>query len=171
MQAASYNIHKAIGLAGRRDPDRIADVLGEIDADVVVLQEADKRLGSREGGLSLDHLETELNLTPCDVSVRPLRHGWQGKAIFLKPHLLNHVSLRIDLPSTEPLGAVSVQLSDPRLELIGMHLGLTTGIRRKQIGALENVLHRQDNPVLLAGDFNVWDASRVTFAAPVTVVS
>jgi len=63
VRVASYNIRKAIGLDGCRDPDRIADVLGEIDADVVVLQEADERLSSREAGLSRDHLETELNLT------------------------------------------------------------------------------------------------------------
>ena len=32
---ASYNIHKAVGLDRRRDPDRILAVLREIDADVI----------------------------------------------------------------------------------------------------------------------------------------
>ena len=44
---ASYNIHKAVGLDGRRDPDRIISVLREVDADIIALQEADRRFGSR----------------------------------------------------------------------------------------------------------------------------
>ena len=55
MRIASYNIRKAVGLDWRRDPDRIVDVLAEIDADVVVLQEADRRIGARAGVLPLDH--------------------------------------------------------------------------------------------------------------------
>ena len=35
---ASYNIHKAVGLDRRRDPERIMAVLREIDADVIALQ-------------------------------------------------------------------------------------------------------------------------------------
>ena len=31
----SYNMHKAVGLDGRRDPHRVLKVLQEIDADVV----------------------------------------------------------------------------------------------------------------------------------------
>ncbi len=171
MRVASYNIRKAVGLDWRRDPDRIVDVLGEIDADVVVLQEADKRIGSRAGVLPLERLEAELGLTPSDVSVRPLSHGWHGNAIFLKPHLSNHTPRRIDLPSTEPRGAVSVRLNSPALDIVGVHLGLTPGMRRKQLKALERLLFDQDVPVLLAGDFNEWNARRVVFDAPTTIVS
>ena len=44
---ASYNMHKAVGLDGRRDPHRVLRVLQEIDADIVALQEADRRIGGR----------------------------------------------------------------------------------------------------------------------------
>ena len=40
-------MRKAIGTDRRRDPQRVLDVLHEIDADVVALQEADKRFGGR----------------------------------------------------------------------------------------------------------------------------
>ena len=43
ITVASYNMRKAIGLDRRRDPQRVLDVLHQIDADVVALQEADKR--------------------------------------------------------------------------------------------------------------------------------
>jgi endonuclease/exonuclease/phosphatase family metal-dependent hydrolase len=39
LTVASYNIHKAEGLDRRVDLARIARVLGEIDADVVGIQE------------------------------------------------------------------------------------------------------------------------------------
>ena len=51
LRFASYNIHKAVGLDGRRDPERILTVLKEVDADVIALQEADRRFGRREGKL------------------------------------------------------------------------------------------------------------------------
>src|SRR3546814_9393521 len=44
---ASYNMRKAIGTDRRRRPDRTIEVLNELDADVVALQEADRRFGAR----------------------------------------------------------------------------------------------------------------------------
>lgn len=171
MRVASYNIRKAVGLDWRRDPERIMDVLGEIDADIVVLQEADRRIGARAGVLPLDRMEGELDLLLSDVSLRPLSHGWHGNAIFMKSHLADHTSRRIELPSTEPRGAVAVRFAKPHLEVIGVHLGLTPGMRRKQMMALEAALHAGPCPVLLAGDFNEWNDARVAFAEPATVIS
>ena len=54
---ASYNIRKAIGLDRRRNPERILAVLREIDADVVALQEADRRLGRRASALPREMIE------------------------------------------------------------------------------------------------------------------
>ena len=39
LRVATYNIHRCRGLDRRTIPSRIADVLAEIDADVVALQE------------------------------------------------------------------------------------------------------------------------------------
>jgi len=47
LKFASHNIHKAVGLDARRDPDRIITVLREVDADVIALQECDRRFGQR----------------------------------------------------------------------------------------------------------------------------
>jgi endonuclease/exonuclease/phosphatase family metal-dependent hydrolase len=51
IKVASYNIHKGVGLDRLRRPERILDVLAEIDADVVGLQEADRRYGERMSAL------------------------------------------------------------------------------------------------------------------------
>ncbi len=36
---ASYNIHQGVGWDGRRDPSRIPQVLQDLDADIIGLQE------------------------------------------------------------------------------------------------------------------------------------
>jgi len=52
IKVASYNIRKAIGTDRRRSPDRIIEVLNEVGADLVALQEADRRFGKRTAVLS-----------------------------------------------------------------------------------------------------------------------
>jgi endonuclease/exonuclease/phosphatase family metal-dependent hydrolase len=54
LKVASYNIRKAIGLDRKRDPDRIISVLREVDADIIALQEADRRVGARLGDTARD---------------------------------------------------------------------------------------------------------------------
>ena len=46
---ASYNIHKCVGVDRRFDPERVAAVIAEVGADVIALQEADRRFGDRAG--------------------------------------------------------------------------------------------------------------------------
>lgn len=39
LRVVTYNIHKCRGLDGRVRPERIAGVLGELNADIIALQE------------------------------------------------------------------------------------------------------------------------------------
>jgi len=39
LKVATWNIHGAVGTDGRYAPSRIVDVLAELDADIVALQE------------------------------------------------------------------------------------------------------------------------------------
>lgn len=154
MRIASYNIRKAVGLDWRRDPGRVIDVLAEIGADVVVLQEADKRLGGRAGVLPLDRIEQELGYRVADVSVRTDSHGWHGNVILCRRNRLILGAERIAIPALEPRGAVSVRLHDPEIQIIGAHLGLTPGMRQKQLDVLAGYMHGLQAPVILAGDLN-----------------
>lgn len=43
MIVSTYNVHRCIGTDGRHDPDRVAAVIRELDADVVGLQEVDAK--------------------------------------------------------------------------------------------------------------------------------
>lgn len=157
MRIASYNIRKAVGLDWKRSGERIVRVLEEIDADVVLLQESDKRIGARAGVLPVQDLLQRLGYRLVDLSTRPQSHGWHGNAILYRDHALNlKRSTRIELPSLEPRGAVSALFATPNLEVIGVHLGLARRSRTGQLTALRRHIEGSDHPVLIAGDFNAW---------------
>ena len=80
---ASYNIHKGVGLDGRRDPERVIAVLRELHADVIALQEADRRFGERESVLPKALLdETPWRAVPLNKRARSL--GWHGNALLVR---------------------------------------------------------------------------------------
>jgi endonuclease/exonuclease/phosphatase family metal-dependent hydrolase len=39
LRVATYNVHECVGRDGRHDPERVARVIDELDADIVALQE------------------------------------------------------------------------------------------------------------------------------------
>ena len=71
ITVASYNMRKAIGADRRRRPESILDVLAEVDADIVALQEADRRFGSRQSALPLEMLARRTHYKPVPFDVRP----------------------------------------------------------------------------------------------------
>jgi len=157
MRIASYNIRKAVGLDWRRDPHRIVDVIAEIDADIVVLQEADKRLGERPGILPLDRLLADHKYGLADVSTTGRSHGWHGNAILYRLDCFSEPDTeRIPLPAREPRGAVGAHFDSQQIRVIGAHLALTSGVRREQLQTLCAHAARADVPTIIAGDFNHW---------------
>src|SRR3546814_1135735 len=67
IKVASYNMRKGIGTDRRRRPDRTLDVLCEIDADIICLQEADRRFGGR-GQVLTPHLLADRKSTRLNSS-------------------------------------------------------------------------------------------------------
>jgi endonuclease/exonuclease/phosphatase family metal-dependent hydrolase len=155
---ASYNIHKCIGTDGRFDPERVAAVIAEIDADVIALQEADKRFGDREGLLDLKAIARETGLEPVPMATRRNGHGWHGNLVLVRSALASHVH-QIRLPGLEPRGAVvaDLEMNGQPVRVVGAHLGLLRQSRLLQVEAL--LLHAgqaADRPTILMGDMNEW---------------
>ena len=78
IKVASYNIRKGIGTDRIRSPDRILHVLHEIDADVIALQEADRRFGRRAAILSSHHLADHSPWKAVPFGDRAHSAGWHG---------------------------------------------------------------------------------------------
>ena len=49
LRVATYNVHGCIGLDRRYDPERVAAVLRELNADIIGLQEVDNHRPLRRG--------------------------------------------------------------------------------------------------------------------------
>ena len=156
---ASYNIHKAVGTDGRRDADRIIAVLREIDADIIALQEVDRRIGERATVLSRAALD-DTPWKPAALARRPRSLGWHGNAILVRRDFEVLEEVAMELPTLEPRGAVRVDVSclGHRIRILGTHLDLSGLRRRDQIRAILSEVGdcSPPCPTVLLGDFNQW---------------
>ena len=183
ITVASYNMRKAIGTDRRRNPQRVLDVLREIGADVVALQEADKRFGGRASAVPHELIDEHGLYKPVQFGLRHRRTleripgglgdkaekliklrtrniGWHGNALLVKRHIGVLDVSAIDLPTLEPRGAVMAELliGDRALRVIGMHLDLSGLWRRRQMRAILHAIAArvQKMPTVLMGDTNDW---------------
>jgi len=181
ITVASYNMRKAIGTDRRRRPDRVLHVLQEIDADVVALQEADKRIGGRGAAVPHELIDDHGMYKAVAFRVRHKRTleglpggkqaeklfkintrnlGWHGNALLVKKHVDVMDVAALDLPMLEPRGAVMAELliGDRPVRVIGMHLDLSGLWRRRQMRAILEAIQRRPHkmPTIMMGDTNEW---------------
>ena len=160
LKVASYNIRKAIGTDRRRAPERVIDVLNEIDADIVALQEADRRFGARASALPAGLIATQTHYEAVPFGMREASLGWHGNAILVRRGTRVRAALPLVLPTLEPRGAAmaEVELSGRPVRIVGMHLDLSGIRRRAQARAvIRQVADRPEpQPTVLMGDLNEW---------------
>ncbi|MEO5773626.1 MAG: endonuclease/exonuclease/phosphatase family protein [Sphingomicrobium sp.] len=181
ITVASYNMRKAIGTDRRRDPQRVLDVLHEIDADVIALQEADKRFGGRGSAVPHELIDTHGVYKAVHLGVRHKRHlerlpggaraeqwmkintrniGWHGNAILVKREVGVLEVAALELPTLEPRGAVLAELliHDRPIRIVGLHLDLSGLWRRRQMRAILDAIaaRPQRMPTVMMGDTNEW---------------
>jgi endonuclease/exonuclease/phosphatase family metal-dependent hydrolase len=163
MKIASYNIRKAIGTDRRRNPERIIEVLNEVGADVIALQEADRRFGQRHAVLPDWLLEAHSPYRRVPLAIQSGSMGWHGNAVLVREgvEVIGHDVLH--LPCLEPRGAVSVAVTanGVALRLFGMHLDLSGLWRRRQAAAMLRHAelansHGPSLPTVMVGDTNEW---------------
>lgn len=152
---ATWNVHGGVGGDGRYLPRRIAEVVQEMDADIVALQE----VGERHGENLLDAVVAATGYHAV--------HGWTckrwgcdyGNAVLSRWAIGETSRLDLTVPRCEPRGALDVVVATPQrpLRVIATHLGLRPGERRLQVKRLLQALEREKvHPTVLTGDVNEW---------------
>ncbi|SFR09440.1 endonuclease/exonuclease/phosphatase family protein [Poseidonocella sedimentorum] len=165
IRIVSYNIRKARGLDQRRDPGRILDVINALEGDIVVLQEADRRLGVRKPALPPAMIEAQSDYRIAPVARNGVSLGWHGNAVLVRPGIEVAEVAHLALPGLEPRGAVMLRLGGALdLSLVATHLALRRRDRLAQQATIAAAVP-EERPAIIAGDFNEW-APRSGFETP-----
>ncbi|MGZ9014594.1 MAG: endonuclease/exonuclease/phosphatase family protein [Burkholderiales bacterium] len=153
---ASYNTHGGIGRDRHFVPKRIAEVVKEIDADIVALQEVENRT---TGFDMLAYLEEQ---TGFEAIAGPtfLRNGADyGNGLLTRFRVLSTQRIDLCVSKCEPRGALDVEVDcgGTPLRVLATHLGLRPSERREQIRRLLRALEGdRPLPTVLMGDINEW---------------
>lgn len=168
IRVATYNIHKALGLDGRRRIERIGRVLDAIDADIVALQE----VVSHEQGSIEDHqagyLANRLGYHLAIGETRKHHGGVYGNVTLSRWEFkqVRHVDLSISGREERGVLRTDLRAGHHLLHVFNVHLGTAIRERRRQAVRLmdDDLLKAIDisGPRIVLGDFNEWVHGLVT---------
>ncbi|HEY8371016.1 MAG TPA: endonuclease/exonuclease/phosphatase family protein [Thermodesulfobacteriota bacterium] len=158
LVVATYNVHGCVGVDGRFRPDRIAEVIREIGADVVGLQEVDRRVRRGRPTLELEMLAGGSGLACFAGPTIVDPDGDYGNGLLSRypVRALRHLDLTVG--RREPRGAIDADLDveGDLVRVVVTHLGLGIPERRDQVSRLLASIGESDDPVVLLGDVNEW---------------
>jgi endonuclease/exonuclease/phosphatase family metal-dependent hydrolase len=155
LRVATYNVHSGVGVDRRFRPQRIVDVIDELSADVVALQEV---LSPVRGFDVHANLREETGLHLVTLTTMPLAGGTFGNALLSRWPIIDLAEHGLTVGTREPRRALDATLGrDVReLRVIATHLGLRSAERHEQLARLLEVVKREpDLPTVIAGDFNI----------------
>ncbi|MGH9631572.1 MAG: endonuclease/exonuclease/phosphatase family protein [Bryobacteraceae bacterium] len=169
IRAVTYNIHKCRGMDGRVKPARIAEVLRQIDADVIALQEV---LWVPDRSPELDqarYLADQLGFNVALGENRKIRGGAYGNVVLSRYGVRSHCNFDISVRGREQRGCLRTDVElEPKLvmHVFNVHLGTAFLERRHQARRLleaELIGSRElEGPRLVMGDFNEWTSGLTT---------
>ena len=158
LRVATYNIHRCRGLDGRTNPTLVAEVIRNIDADVVALQEVIGASQTSPG--HAEELGAMLGMCWVMAPARQLRGALFGNVVMSRLPIRQHSQYDLSWRTCEPrcCQRVDIEIGNDTLHLYNVHLGTALLERRYQAGRLSAILHdrRVGIPKVVLGDFNEW---------------
>lgn len=155
LRVATYNLHSGIGVDRRFRPARLIEVINELHADVVALQEV---LSPVRGFDVHAHLGAGTGLDLVTMTTMPLAGGTFGNGLLSRWPILEVAEHDLTVGTREPRGALDVTIGrgKRRLRVIATHLGLRSAERQQQLARLLAIVKSApDQATVLAGDFNI----------------
>lgn len=163
LRVATYNVHKCRGLDGRVRPERIAEVLQEVNADVVALQE----IVCIEGECAHEHqgryIAEQLGYHAELGENRKHRGGAYGNLLLSRFPLHHAQNFDISVHGRERRGCLRADVRLKQgllLHVFNVHMGTSYFERRKQARRMfehevMTAAHLNGLKIIL-GDFNEW---------------
>jgi endonuclease/exonuclease/phosphatase family metal-dependent hydrolase len=168
FRIVTYNIHKARGLDGRTRPDRIANVLKELNADVIALQEVVSTQNKNPEENQAEFIAEALDMGYCAGENRKHRGGSYGNVILSRLPIVNYKNHDISVHGRERRGVLRADLEFDQslLHVFNVHLGTAFLERRNQARRLLTSAILLDEQLtgmrVLLGDFNEWTRGLVS---------
>jgi endonuclease/exonuclease/phosphatase family metal-dependent hydrolase len=164
IRVATYNIHRGRGLDGRTRPERTAEVLAGVDADIIALQEV---VGAGpDGGGQAEYLGAVLGMGWVMAAARHLRGRLFGNVILSRLPIQRHVQYDLSWKTCESrcLQRADLDLGGQLLHFYNVHLGTAYLERQFQAERLAAIVgdRRVAGPKVVLGDFNEWMKGLVT---------
>lgn len=158
VRIATYNIHRGRGLDGRASIQRILDILRQIDADVVGVQEIYEA--------QAEYLARELSMRLVTGTTVRRPDGACGNAILTRLGLQGVATFDLSVESREARGGIRAELdfNGRTFHVLNVHLGLRQRERATQVQWLveRHVLgDLRSSPRIVIGDLNEWFPGRV----------
>lgn len=164
IRVATYNVHRCRGLDRRTLPERIAEVLVGVGADVIALQEVIGPGQATPG--HAQELGAALGMGWVMAPARVLRGRLFGNVLLSHFPIRHHAQVDLSWKTCEPRNAHRAELvvGGASLHVYNVHLGTALNERRYQAERLVTFVHdrRAVGPKILLGDFNEWMRGRTT---------
>lgn len=162
FQVATYNVHRWTGFTGGRrwSPELALDVIRELDADVIALQEVLRPFDASD---PLVEVADELGLHLAFVSTRVHRYGELGNAILSTWPMDSVFTIDLSLSRLERRSAAVAMFDGEHtsVAVASTHLALVDRTRKRQVESLLESENFQ-GPAVLLGDMNAWRRCQAT---------
>ena len=167
FRVLTYNIHRAIGVDRKFQPERIVAILRHYDADILLLQEVDRGVPrSNHMDLAL-YLERQLEYGYRAVGMNVfLKKGQYGNATLSRFPIGRQRNIDLTIGDAKRRGAQHARIevrngtASLPVDVFNVHLGLTARLRRQQVAHLLGSADLNElphaAPCIVGGDMNDW---------------
>ena len=153
LRVVCYNIHSGKDRWGRWRLDQMADLLEQLQADVIALQEVHQ---NSRYGYQADLLAERLHCTPIFAPAKQVSDGAYGNALLSRIPVLDSANMPLKTRG-EPRSLLKNTLQYGRhlIDVWVTHCSLDRRSRGHQLRAIHREIRQHGaRPLLIAGDFN-----------------